>query len=205
MRRSWPSPAAVLAPRIAARVPRAAVLAALPLLAVLACSRPEPPAQERPPGPPPAAAGSATAGGATPQRATPTSPPSTAPAAAIDCGSLAGANPVQTEMRQLECAFQQAVSAFARDDLPSIARSLGVVHAAKDATAAAIAAGTWRPARGEVAAFVALDEAFHRELEALYDASEARDHGKTGEAMGRALGLCQACHATYREPPPPAP
>ncbi|MBE7452671.1 MAG: cytochrome c [Kofleriaceae bacterium] len=101
-------------------------------------------------------------------------------------------------MRQLECAFQQAVSAVARDDLPSIARSLGVVHAAKDATAAAIAAGTWRPARGEVAAFVALDEAFHRELEALYYASEARDHGKTGEAMGRALGLCQACHATYR-------
>lgn len=158
-----------------------------------ACSRtaPAPPAACPPAAPcPPAAAAPA--------------PIAVPPPAVGDCGAPVGANPVQTEMRRLECALQQAVAAIGRDDLPSIAHQLHVVHAAKEATAAAIAAGTWKPATGDVKAFVALDQAFHRELEALVEASMARDHGAAATALGRTLGACQGCHATFR-PAAPAP
>ncbi|MBK7072487.1 MAG: cytochrome c [Myxococcales bacterium] len=131
-------------------------------------------------------------------------PPAPTPPAAADCAAPTGANPVQTEMRRLECALQQAVAAIGRDELPAIAHQLHVVHAAKEATAQAIAAGTWAPATGDVKAFVALDQAFHRELEALVEASMARDHAAAAAALGRTLGGCQGCHAAFR-PAAPAP
>lgn len=161
-----------------------------------ACGRTEsaPPAACPPaaPCPPPVAA------------AAPPAPPAPPAAAGADCAAPTGANPVQTEMRRLECALAQAVVAIGRDDLPAIAHQLHVVHAAKEATAAAIAAGTWAPATGDVKAFVALDEAFHGELEALVEASMARDHGSAAAALGRTLGACQGCHAAFR-PVAPAP
>jgi cytochrome c556 len=168
------------------------------LVVAAACGRSEP---AKPAACPPAAP--------CPPAATPpaAAAPAAAPAAAApasDCAAPVGANPVQTEMRRLECALAQAVVAIGRDDLPMIARQLHVVHAAKEATAKAIADGTWAPATGDVKAFVALDVAFHRELEALVEASMARDHGAAAAALGRTLGACQGCHATFR-PTAPAP
>lgn len=175
---------------------RARTIAILAAAAAAACGRSEPakPAAYPPAAPcPPAAVPPAVA-----------PPPAAAAPAAADCAAPVGANPVQTEMRRLECALEQAVVAIGRDDLPLIARQLHVVHAAKEATAKAIADGTWVPATGDVKAFVALDEAFHGELEALVEASMARDHGAAAAALGRTLGACQGCHATFR-PAAPAP
>lgn len=127
-----------------------------------------------------------------------------APTANLDCAAMRGENPVQTEMRQLECALERAIVAIGRDDLPSIAQAIHVVHASKQKTAQAIESGAWKPAQGEVAAFVALDEAFHKELEALVVASQAKDHAGASAALGRTLGACQGCHAAFR-PVAPAP
>lgn len=141
-----------------------------------------------------------------------TSPAAAAPAAAApasDCAAPVGANPVQTEMRRLECALAQAVVAIGRDDLPMIARQLHVVHAAKEATAKAIADGTWAPATGDVKAFVALDVAFHRELEALVEASMARDHAAPDHDHAAPAPAAPPAadhdHAAPAAPPAPAP
>jgi hypothetical protein len=120
------------------------------------------------------------------------------PTPAPACATLSGANAVQTEMRRLECALQQVVVAIGRDDLGSVPASIEVVHAARQDTERALESGAWKPPRGDLAAFVALDEAFHRELEAMIEASTARDHAATAAALGRALGQCQGCHATFR-------
>lgn len=132
------------------------------------------------------------------------SEPVAAPTATLDCAAMRGENPVQTEMRQLECALQRAVIAIGRDDLPAISHAIHVVHASKQKARQAIESGAWKPARGKVAAFVALDEAFHEELEALVAASRAADHAGASAALGRILGACQGCHAAFR-PVAPAP
>ena len=119
---------------------------------------------------------------------------------AASCVALAGGNPVQTEMQRLECALTRAVVALGRDDLGAVRGEIHAVHQARIATERAIADGAWRPARGELDAFVALDDVFHRELEALVAASSADDHAATAAALGRALGQCQGCHAAFRDP-----
>jgi len=162
-----------------------AVLVVL-LLAASACERERSPALAIAPAPALAAA------------------PAPAAAANLDCAAISGGNPVQTEMRQLECALERAIIAIGRDDLPAIAHAIHVVHAAKERTAQAIESGAWKPAQGEVAAFVALDESFHEQLEALVSASRANDHAGVSAALGRALGACQGCHAVFR-PVAPAP
>ncbi len=35
-------------------------------------------------------------------------------------------------------------------------------------------------------------------------AAHAKDHAGSAAALGRALAMCQACHALYRAVPPPA-
>jgi hypothetical protein len=171
---------------------RSALLIAGVATALAACNRSEP-ARERP-AEATHARGPAPSAGHDPRGA--------------DCATLTGDNPVQTEMRQLECALQRAVVAIGRDELASIAHDLHVVHAAREETERALAGGAWQPARGHVEGFVALDEAFHRELESLVRAARAGDHGGSASALGRALAACQGCHAAYRAEvavPPPAP
>jgi hypothetical protein len=159
------------------------------LLAAAACKRDCPPAPAADPTP-----------------AAPAPAVAPAPTASLDCAAMTGQNPVQTEMRQLECALERAVIAIGRDDLPSIAHMLHIVHAAKEKTAQAITSGAWKPAQGDVTAFVAMDEAFHKHLEALVIASQAKDHAGATAALGRTLGACQGCHAAFRPvAPPPTP
>jgi hypothetical protein len=159
-------------------------------VALGACSRAEPgqaPAPSPEPGP-----GAATA---------PTSPP----VGSTDCASLRGDNVVQTEMRKLECTLYHAVVAIGRDDLGAIAPQIHRLHAAKEDTQRAIETGAWKPAQGDVAAFVALDDTFHRELEALVSAAIGGDHAGVAAALGRVLGQCQGCHAAFRPAAPAAP
>jgi hypothetical protein len=120
-----------------------------------------------------------------------------------DCAALSGANAVQTEMRRLECALQHAIVAIGRDDLPSIATWIGVVHEARTETEKALDSGAYKPA-GDVQAFAALDQAFHGDLEKLVEASAAKDHAAVTAALGRALGQCQGCHAVFRPVAPGA-
>jgi hypothetical protein len=149
----------------------------------------------------------------------PSSPPPPAPATApapapvpaaptagapLDCSALGGANAVQIEMRMLECTLQRAVAAIGRDDLASVPPAISILHEAKAATEQALQSGAYKPTQGDVAAFVALDEAFHASLVTLVQATRAKDHTATAAAMGTVLGGCQGCHAVFR-PTGPAP
>jgi len=121
------------------------------------------------------------------------------------CAELTGANPAQTEMRRLECALERVVVAIGRDDLAAVPEAMHAVHLAREQTEQAVESGAWKPARGDLEAFAALDESFHHELEGLVDAARANDMTATAAATGRVLGQCQGCHAAHRSAPPRAP
>jgi cytochrome c556 len=119
----------------------------------------------------------------------PTSPASPAPG-----------NVVQTEMRLLSATLEGAVRGIGAGDVRSVALDLHRVHAAKQATEAAIVSGTYRLPKhpDAVARFHELDEAFHRGLRQLVDASARNDVAATAAAIGVVLGECQGCHAEFR-------
>lgn len=138
---------------------------------------------------------------------TATTAPAPAPAAAPP------ANAVQAEMRLLADAMAVAVRGVGTGDVREVQHALHRVHAAKEATGAAIASGAWKPAQraDQLPAFVAMDEAFHEHLGRLVAASGADDVPATAAALGDALRACDGCHAMFRAPPavvapaPPAP
>lgn len=112
----------------------------------------------------------------------------------------AGVSPVQHEMRLLLAAVQQAVEGVALGDVRQVPAAFHQVHAAKEATAAAVMAGAWRPAQGDLAQFQALDEAFHGKLEPLVEAAARDDVPATGEALAEVIRQCDGCHRAFRPP-----
>ena len=126
----------------------------------------------------------------------PQAPASSAPAAVA-------ANPVQAEMRLLTAAMQVAVQAIGLGDVREVGHALHQVHEAKQATAAALAGGSYRtPKNGDqVERFRELDEAFHQHLARIVVASRTNDIDQTAQAVGKALAACNGCHAEFRPAP----
>lgn len=112
------------------------------------------------------------------------------------------ANEVQTEMRLLATAMETAVRGIGTGDVREVEHALHRVHAAKQATEAAVESGRWRPARNadRLEAFASMDEAFHAHLERLVVASAANDVAATAVALGDAVRACEGCHAMFRAP-----
>ncbi|MBK7583076.1 MAG: cytochrome c [Myxococcales bacterium] len=112
----------------------------------------------------------------------------------------AGLNPVQNEMRLLLDAMRDTVTGIANGKVTTVPESLHKVHAAKEATAAALKAGSYKPPKNpdQIARFVELDEAFHGDLEKLVEAASKNDVPGTGRALGQALSSCQGCHEQFR-------
>ncbi len=110
------------------------------------------------------------------------------------------ANPVQEEMRALHAATRDWVTAIANHQLDTIPPSLGVIHAARSRTEAALAAGAYAPPKNpsDLAGFVAQDEAFHGELVKLLRAAEANDLPAATRQLGVVLDGCTACHQKFR-------
>jgi cytochrome c556 len=110
------------------------------------------------------------------------------------------ANPVQTEMRLMTKILEGTVAAIGARDVRSIEEQLHGLHAAKQATTAAVNDGTYKLPKNpdDVAGFLAMDEAFHRDLGALVIASRANDVPAAAEALGTLVRGCQDCHARYR-------
>lgn len=119
-----------------------------------------------------------------------------APPAAPD-----GLNPVQHEMRLLLGAVQQAVEGVALGDVRRVPEAFHRVHAAKQATAAALASGAWRPGQGDLPRFEAMDEAFHAKLEPLVEASSRNDLAATADALAEVVRQCDGCHRAFRATP----
>lgn len=109
-------------------------------------------------------------------------------------------NPVQAEMRLLTAALEGAVRGIGVGDVRGVQHDLHRVHAAREATEAALHAGSYRPPShaDQLERFVELDEAFHAELEALVAASARNDVPATAEALGRVTSRCEGCHAEFR-------
>ena len=138
-------------------------------------------------------------------------PPATATAPVAAAPAAPAANPVQHEMRLLTATLQGGIQGLGMGDVTGIARSLHEVHGAKEATAAALKSGSYKPPKNgdQLARFVELDEAFHELLYPLVRASKANDLPATAEALGAVLRGCQGCHQEFREgfsaPAPAAP
>jgi hypothetical protein len=116
-------------------------------------------------------------------------------------------NPVQTEMRMLTSILEATVRAIGARDVRPIEHELHRLHAAKQATTAALRDGSYKLPKNpdQVDAFVALDEAFHEHLGTLVSASHANDVPRTAEALGAIVRGCEGCHAMFRAAPSPAP
>jgi hypothetical protein len=110
-------------------------------------------------------------------------------------------NPVQAEMRLLNEATRDWVTAIAQNDLASIPPGISRVHAARLVTEAALTAGTYAPPKGgaaALAAFVRQDEAFHDELVTLLRAATANALPAATRQLGVVLEGCTSCHMTFR-------
>jgi hypothetical protein len=110
-------------------------------------------------------------------------------------------NPVQAEMRLLNEATRDWVTAIAQNDLASIPPGISRVHAARLVTEKALTAGTYAPPKGGAAAlpaFVRQDDAFHDELVTLLQAAKANDLPAATRQLGVVLQGCTSCHLTFR-------
>lgn len=115
-----------------------------------------------------------------------------------------GVNAVQNEMRLLDHAVHQSITAAALGDVSIVPALFHQVHQAKALTERALVAGTWKPAKGDLAGFTALDQAFHVELEKVVEAASKNDRTAVVDALDRLLPSCIACHDAHRESGLPA-
>jgi len=109
-------------------------------------------------------------------------------------------NVVQTEMRMLTEILQHTVRGIGVGDVRPIEHELHALHAAKEATEAAVKSGAYKlPKNPEgVAGFQQMDEAFHEQLGALVTASSKNEVPAAAEALGNLVKACAGCHAAFR-------
>ena len=110
-------------------------------------------------------------------------------------------NAVQAEMRLLNEATRDWVTAIAQNGLATIPDGISRVHAARQVTDEALTAGTYVPPKGgqaALAAFIEQDEAFHDELVTLLKAARANDLEAATKQVGVVLQGCTSCHAKFR-------
>lgn len=129
--------------------------------------------------------------------------PSVPPAPGAGVVTAPAESPVRVEMQLLTAAIEAAVRSIGMGDVREIPHALHRVHEAKQATAAALETGSYRPPKNgdRIERFRALDEAFHRDLERIVVASRVNDVARTAEAVGNALTACNGCHVEFRPPP----
>ena len=109
-------------------------------------------------------------------------------------------NPIRDEMIALQAAYDTLNRGVILGDTSGVAEAFHQVHARKQATAAAIAAGRTRPPKNadRIEAFVARDEAFHGLLEITVEAA-GRDDLATLQRMTTELrDGCIGCHQEFR-------
>ncbi|MFZ7094729.1 hypothetical protein ACOPJQ_11925 [Luteimonas dalianensis] len=111
-------------------------------------------------------------------------------------------NVVQIEMELLTTVLENAVRGVGDGVVSHIADELHQLDEAKHATEAAIEDGSYVLPRNsdQLSAFLAMDGAFHDQLEAMINASRADDVPAMALAIGDTLNSCYSCHALFRDP-----
>jgi cytochrome c556 len=123
-------------------------------------------------------------------------------AATVDAGPPP--NVVQTEMRILTDIMETTIRGIGNNDVRGIAEQLHKLHAAKEATGAAVKGGTYKLPKNpdQLATFEQMDEAFHKQLGALVTASSKNDVPAAANALSEIVKGCPGCHATFRPDAP---
>lgn len=113
--------------------------------------------------------------------------------------SLAG-NALRDEMRDLQVAFDTLNQGVVLGRTDGVVEAFHKVHARKQATEAALEAGTVRPPRNadKLEAFVARDQAFHAVIEGAVKAARSNDLPAMRASSAELLDGCVACHTEYR-------
>lgn len=114
-----------------------------------------------------------------------------------------GDNPIRDEMIDLQAAYDTLNRAVILGDATGVGEAFHRVHARKQTTAAAIAAGTARPPRNgdRIDAFVARDEAFHALLETTVEAAGRSDLPTLKRMTTELRDGCIGCHEEFRGAP----
>jgi anthranilate/para-aminobenzoate synthase component I len=110
------------------------------------------------------------------------------------------ANAVQAEMRLLNDAWTKSLTASALGQLEHIPHWFHAVHEARAATEKALESGAYKPAKGDVAAFMAMDKAFHDQIEKVVEAAQKGDAAAVQTGLTGMMPSCVACHAAHRAP-----
>jgi cytochrome c556 len=109
-------------------------------------------------------------------------------------------NAVQREMRLLDAAMRDSVTAIGAGDVRGLPARLHAVHEAAEETDVALEHGAYKLPRNadRLAEFVELDEAFHRELTVMATAASQNDLATTALQLGALMNRCQGCHVLFR-------
>lgn len=115
----------------------------------------------------------------------------------------AGDNPLRAEMVALQAAYDVLNRAVVLGDPAGVSAAFHAVHLRKEATSAALAAGTVKPPRNadRLDDFVARDEAFHALLGRTVTAADAGDVATLRAMVPELQAACVSCHETFRAAP----
>jgi hypothetical protein len=116
---------------------------------------------------------------------------------------------LRVEMALLAAAMRITVDGIGTGDLSGVEPALMAVHAAREATEAALQDGTLTAPRAvdphlPAEHFTELDHQFHELLVELLTASRRQDTPAAIDALGRVLHGCETCHQLYRPTVAPA-
>ena len=108
--------------------------------------------------------------------------------------------PIRDEMLDLQVAYDAMNRAVILGDTTGVVDAFHRVHARKEVTSAAIAAGTAKPPRNgdQVDLFVAKDEAFHAVIGAAVQAAAENDLPALQAASAQMTAGCVDCHQHFR-------
>ncbi len=109
-------------------------------------------------------------------------------------------SPIRDEMVALQAAYDVLNRAVVLGDPAGVSAAFHEVHARKQVTAAAIAAGTARPPQNadRITDFVAQDEAFHAVIERVVVAADQGDLPAMRAGADAMRAGCIDCHETFR-------
>ncbi|MEQ1568286.1 MAG: DUF3365 domain-containing protein [Myxococcota bacterium] len=115
-------------------------------------------------------------------------------------------NPLRDEMVDLQVAFDTLNRGILLGRTAGIEEAFHAVHARREATASALAAGTVHPPRNadRMDAFAARDHAFHALVESTVDAARRDDLPTLRVRSVEMFDACLGCHAEFRDPVDPA-
>lgn len=110
------------------------------------------------------------------------------------------ANALIEEMRRLDTAFKEIVSAVALGDGHRVRQAIESLHGAMEKTQEALHHGEvkLRKNAAKVKEFERMDREFHADLEALANAAHRDDMQKMNGLTKKLLDGCVSCHTVFR-------